>query len=106
MDAVGKSAIIQSPEEERIKVSQSITSLEEEIEGKNNALSNLEKEAKSLKIYKESGKLSDEQEEYLNRIPTIRGEIEKEIGANLDSDFQYPPNHVDVVLRFFRDEKP
>ena len=89
MDAVGKSAIIQSPEEERIKVSQSITSLEEEIEGKNNALANLEKEAKSLKIYKEAGKLSDEQEEYLNRIPAIRGEIEKEIielGVQIDQD--------------------
>ena len=28
----------------------------------------LEKEAKSLKIYKEAGKLSDEQEEYLNYL--------------------------------------
>ena len=42
----------------------------------------------------------------MGKSQNLIGEIEKEIGTNLDSDFEYTPNHVAVVLRFFKDDKP
>ena len=73
------SPIIENPEKELYKVSNSLDELDEEVTNKQQSLSLMETELESLEELKRSGKLSDEQEEYLNRIPDIRDNLENDI---------------------------
>ena len=73
------SPITENPEKELYKVSNSLDELDEEVTNKQQSLSLMETELESLEELKRHGKLSDEQEEYLNRIPDIRENLENDI---------------------------
>ena len=73
------SPITENPEKELYKVSNSLDELDEEVMNKQQSLSLMETELESLEELKRHGKLSDEQEEYLNRIPDIRENLENDI---------------------------
>jgi len=73
------SPITENPEKELYKVSNSLDELDEEVTNKQQSLSLMQTELESLEELKRHGKLSDEQEEYLNRIPDIRENLENDI---------------------------
>ena len=73
------SPITENPEKELYKVSNSLDELDEEVMNTQQSLSLMETELESLEELKRHGKLSDEQEEYLNRIPDIRENLENDI---------------------------
>ena len=73
------SPIEENPEKELYKVSNSLDELDEEVTNKQQSLSLMQTELESLEELKKHGKLSDEQLEYLNRIPDIRENLENDL---------------------------
>ena len=73
------SPVEENPEKELYKVSNSLDELDEEVTNKQQSLSLMQTELESLEELKKHGKLSDEQEEYLNRIPDIRENLENDL---------------------------
>ena len=73
------SPVEENPEKELYKVSNSLDELDEEVTNKQQSLSLMQTELESLEELKKHGKLSDEQLEYLNRIPDIRENLENDI---------------------------
>lgn len=67
------------PEEEFFKTKEYISELETEVGDKKNSIVTMDKELLSLKALEKHGKLTDEQKEYLRRIPSIRQNIETDI---------------------------
>lgn len=77
MDEVTK--IVGTPQEELISTRGHIDELRIELSDKQNSITNLQTELESLKALEIHGKLSDEQREYLKRIPSIKQNIETDI---------------------------
>jgi len=73
------SPVEENPEKELYKVSNSLDELDEEVTNKQQSLSLMQTELESLEELKKHGKLSDEQLEYLNRIPDIRENLENDL---------------------------
>jgi len=79
MDVISESFVPKTREQASAKAEENINTLNTDISEKNNALQLLEEEQKTLNIYKDSGQLSQSQQEYLDRIPDLKKDIEKDI---------------------------
>ena len=79
MDVIAESFVPETREQVSSKAEENINTLNTDISEKNNALKLLEEEQKTLNIYKDSGELSQSQQEYLDRIPEMKKTVEKQI---------------------------
>ena len=102
MDEVTKT--VGDPEEELISTRGNIKELQIELSDKQNSISNLQSELKSLKALEHHGKLTDEQKEYLKRIPSIRQNIETDI-MELSNQIDQTKGLEDTLLETVLPEK-